>query len=1006
MITINTRFYKALFALSFVFFALFAMSGLSVQAQTQDPVVLTDDQDEYPLDLHIALLEDPAGQLTIEDVSSPEFNQRFTTNETADLNLGLVDTTYWVRFPVRNETEYANEWWLQIAAFELQDVSIYFPLPDGTPGYEMKQGGNAISVEDKDTNHYYPVFQISIPLEAEQMIYLRVESRRINLPLTLWSTTGFNHQTQKDFMILGIYWGILFIMTGYNFFLFLVLREKSYLYYVLFLANLLLVDILRKYLPQVWPYEIGIPPAIVTTAVTTLMVIFLLQFTATFLLTKDHTPRLHRFIGGLQIGLIITASLAMLWFAITIFVTIWLVFILLSIAAVFISGFVILGQGYRPARYFVLGLAMLLASIFLSILAVLGFVSTSYTQYIVNIGIVLMAFLMSLALADRINIIKQEQAKAQADVVQNQQAMLQLKDDFTVTLQQTNEELTRNIGKREKAEAETRQRNRELTLLNQVIAATIVSEEPETVLDIACRELVQAFRLTQAVAVLANEDISAVRVVADYHPAGLYPILGQTLVVEGNPLLEYLATHKEPLAVEDAQNDPLTSSIRTLLQMRNTASILMCPLIVDKEIVGGISLASEKPRQFAADELALILSVAEQVSGALARIRLAEERQQLEAQYYQVQKMEAVGRLAGGIAHDFNNLLVPIMGYVELAMIKLTPKHDIYANLEQVYKAAERAASLTQQILAFSRKQVLTIQPVNLNEIVTDFEKMLARLIGENIDLQISLASSLYQVKADRSQIEQILLNLVVNARDALHNEGKIIIETDNVFLDEKYSEVSSGPYVMLAVSDNGCGMDAETQRHIFEPFFTTKDISKGTGLGLSTVHGIVKQHGGHIWVYSEPEIGTAFKIYFPCEEEFGVQSKPQQVVADSLFGDETILLVEDDEQVRSLTRNVLQTYGYYVLEAHDGEAALALAATYSEPIHLLLTDVIMPGMNGKLLADKLTKIRPELKVLYMSGYAEEMIMHQNALEPGINLLQKPFNTKLLAQELRRVLSQ
>lgn len=424
--------------------------------------------------------------------------------------------------------------------------------------------------------------------------------------------------------------------------------------------------------------------------------------------------------------------------------------------------------------------------------------------------------------------------------------------------------------------------------------------------------------------------------------------------------------------------------------------------------MGGVSLGSNKPRHFSADELDLVQSVAEQVAGALTRIRLVEERQRLEAQYYQAQKMDAIGSLAGGIAHDFNNLLVPIIGYVELAMVKLTANHELYPNLERVYKAAERAAALTQQILAFSRKQVLDIKPVNLNDIVTDFKKMLERLIGENIDLQTSLAPSLHPVKVDCSQIEQILMNLAVNARDAMPNGGKLIIETDNVFLDEKYTElyaeVIPGPYVMVAVSDSGCGMDDETKRRIFEPFYTTKGQGKGTGLGLSTVHGIVKQHGGHIWVYSELEMGTTFKIYLPQAEE-AVQTKLSQPEHASQVGTETVLVVEDEEEVRNLVSGTLETYGYEVLKAENAEEGLRIAAAYPTPIDLLLTDVIMPGMNGRELFQQVSTIRPEIKVLYMSGYTDSMIVRDGVLEEGTNYLQKPFTIHGLTQKVRMVLN-
>jgi len=946
---------------------LFITLGLLVRVQAQGPVVLTDEQDEYPLGLHLGILEDPTRQLTIEDVASPEFDRQFVPNQSPEFNLGLVDSVYWARFQVNNQTDQTNEWWLEIANSDINNIAVYYPHPDGRPGFVVKRADDPLAAHE--TSHYHTVFQLSLPPQSKEVIYLRVEDRRINLPMTLWSGTGFITESQKDFMIQGLYWGILFIMAGYNFFLFLTLRDKGYLFYVLFMLNLLLADIVRKYLPtQIqWPSQISVNTTIILLFIAALIFIFLLQFAATFLMTKTYAPHLHRILVGLQIGL---GGIFLLWVmaGTTLLIVIWLTLVLLSMAMVFITALAVWRRGYRSARYFVLGLGMFLGAVFISIWAVLGFLPTLYIEYAVHIGIISMALLMSLALADRINIIKKE---------------------------------------REQAEAETSQRNRELTLLNRVIAATTSAMEPETVLDAVCGELVRAFNLTHAIAVLASEDNSEIMVVADHHTEDQPSLLGYSFPVEGNPLLEHIVAHKEPLAVEDAQHDPRTASIRQLLRLRNTISLLMFPLIVENEAIGGINLSSNKPRRFSTDELNLVQSVAEQVTGALTRIRLIEERQQLEAQYYQTQKMDAIGSLAGGIAHDFNNLLVPIIGYVELAMVKLTANHELYRNLEHVYKAAERAAALTQQILAFSRKQVLEIKPVNLNDIITNFEGMMGRLIGEDIDLQTSLELSLHLAKVDRSQMEQILMNLAVNARDAMPNGGKLIIETGNVLLDEKYTEsyaeVLPGPYVMVAVSDTGCGMDDETKRRIFEPFYTTKDQGKGTGLGLSTVHGIIKQHRGYIWVYSEPEVGTTFKIYLPQARET-VPSKLSESEHVPLVGTETVLVVEDEEGVRNLVSGTLEAYGYQVLQAKNAEEGLQLAST-STHIDLLLTDVIMPGMNGRELYEQINAIRPQVKVLYMSGYTDNMIVRDGILEEGTNYLQKPFTIQGLTQKVRTVLS-
>ncbi|HZW93418.1 MAG TPA: ATP-binding protein [Candidatus Eremiobacteraceae bacterium] len=387
------------------------------------------------------------------------------------------------------------------------------------------------------------------------------------------------------------------------------------------------------------------------------------------------------------------------------------------------------------------------------------------------------------------------------------------------------------------------------------------------------------------------------------------------------------------------------------------------------------------------------------------------ERHALEQQLQQSQKMEAVGRLAGGIAHDFNNLLMVISGYSEFLLDRLGPEPELRAPAQEIASAAGRASTLTRQLLAFSRKQMLAPKILDLNGVVTENLKMLTRMIGEDIELVMIPASGLGAVRADAGQIEQVIMNLAVNARDAMPSGGKLTIETSNVSLDDEHARVQAplkpGNYVMLAISDTGAGMDSETQSHIFEPFFTTKG-PKGTGLGLSTVYGIVKQSGGYIWVNSEPGKGTTFKIYLPRVAE--AVEIPAEVVAASQSvatepGTETILVVEDEANLRYLARQFLEKQGYRVIEAADGAVALQIAVAHEGIIHLLLTDVIMPGMNGRELAQRISEIRPNTKVLYMSGYTENVIGRNGTLDAGIRLLQKPFTLRDLNARVREVLA-
>ncbi len=383
------------------------------------------------------------------------------------------------------------------------------------------------------------------------------------------------------------------------------------------------------------------------------------------------------------------------------------------------------------------------------------------------------------------------------------------------------------------------------------------------------------------------------------------------------------------------------------------------------------------------------------------------QRNQLETQLRQAQKMEAIGRLAGGVAHDFNNVLTAIFGYVDLLREDLPAGSAAQQDLGEVRKAAERAAGLTRQLLAFSRQQVLEPIVLNVNDLVEDFEKMLGRVIGEDVELRLALGKDVGNVRADPGQLDQVIMNLVVNARDAMPTGGKLILETANAELTEQYAElhqpVVPGPYVMLAVSDTGTGMTPEVKARVFEPFFTTKERGKGTGLGLSTVYGIVKQSGGYVWVYTEQGRGTTFKIYLP-RVDAPAKQLPRAAEPGSVAGTETVLIAEDDAILRPLVRALLEKLGYRVLEGGNAAEALDSARRHQGPIHLLVADVVMPGASGRDLARELAQSRPATRVLYVAGYTDDAIVHHGMLEEGLNFLQKPFTPGALARKVREVL--
>lgn len=400
----------------------------------------------------------------------------------------------------------------------------------------------------------------------------------------------------------------------------------------------------------------------------------------------------------------------------------------------------------------------------------------------------------------------------------------------------------------------------------------------------------------------------------------------------------------------------------------------------------------------------------ESVGRVLKQARMHESLHRTEEQLRYAQKMEAIGRLAGGVAHDFNNLLTVIIGYGELAAERLEGDHPARADLEEIRQAAERSAALTHQLLAFSRQQTVNPQIIDLNVVVPNIQKMLSRLIGEDVELSTVLASDLSRVWVDGGQIEQVIMNLAINARDAMPDGGRLIIETADVELDETFStahlNVMPGRYVLLAVSDTGCGMDAVTQAHIFEPFFTTKEPGKGTGLGLATVYGIVTQSGGHVFVDSEPQHGTTFKIYFPAVKD---PAEQQLIPEDSDIdfarsGSEVILLVEDQNNVRTLARKILAGEGYRLLEAQTAEEAIHLCECEGVQIDLLLTDVIMPGQSGRQLAARFRELHPGARVLFMSGYTGELVLNSQFNSSEVPFLQKPFSAQALVQGVRSVL--
>jgi len=484
----------------------------------------------------------------------------------------------------------------------------------------------------------------------------------------------------------------------------------------------------------------------------------------------------------------------------------------------------------------------------------------------------------------------------------------------------------------------------------------------------------------------------------------------------GESLSGRVAVSGEPLVVADLANDPRLLPVHREASCRlGYRGMLAVPVKIGERVAGVLSIRTKREGGFSAEDVTVATAFAAQAAVALENSRLYQETrwayEELSAtqdQLTQARKMEAVGRLAGGVAHDFNNLLTVMIGRSQLLLRRLGTEDPTRPDIELMEQTAARAADLTRQLLAFSRKQVLRPAVLDLNAVLSNLGEMLRRLIGEDIALVTALAPALGSVKADPSQIEQILMNLAANARDAMPHGGRLTLETANVDLDAAYTRrhvgVHVGPHVMLAVSDTGIGMDSETLARIFEPFFTTKGPGQGTGMGLATVYGVVEQSGGHIWVSSEPGRGTTFKIYLPRVDEAIEPLAAEPGLAELARGHETILVVEDEPAVRALARDVLRAQGYAVLEAQHGREALRISEQHAGRIDLLLTDVVMPEMSGRELAGRLAALRPTTPVIYMSGYTDTAVVHHGVLDPGTTFLQKPLTPHALARKVRQVL--
>ena len=564
----------------------------------------------------------------------------------------------------------------------------------------------------------------------------------------------------------------------------------------------------------------------------------------------------------------------------------------------------------------------------------------------------------------------------------------------------------RDITERKLSEDALVQSHARLELLNSILSGVKLGMSVDEVIELTLARLSEYFSGLR-VAYSRIDGTGKLVVTHSVEPEGMPSRVGATEDLNHAP--DYLVAVRagETVVVGDVEDETMIDGVADGICASGARAFLNVPMQHSDDLVALLCLDSPVPRVWSMHAIMTLSEVASHLGFVLKDAEAQKTRRHLEEQLRQSQKMEAVGRLAGGVAHDFNNILTGITGYAELALAEVADP-GVRRDLEKIRQFSDRAASLTHQLLAFSRRQPLKVAAVNLNDLVKSIFEMVERLIGEDVELKFETGAELLPVRADAGQIEQVLMNLAVNSRDAMPDGGKLIIETANVHLDRSYASrhtaVIPGDYVMLSVSDTGCGIDEESQASIFEPFFTTKEQGKGTGLGLSTVYGIVKQHEGNIWVYSETDRGTCFKIYLPSFE--GDAEKPAETVETAVVprGSETVLLVEDEPRVRDAVQRALEKYGYRVLSATHPDEACDLFAEHSEEIDILLSDVVMPGYDGTQLYDNLRETHPDLPVLYMSGYTDRAVLANAILDPGMPFIQKPFAPAQLVRKVRAVL--
>ncbi|MEN6474192.1 MAG: 7TM diverse intracellular signaling domain-containing protein [Syntrophaceae bacterium] len=1012
------------------------------------PTRLTYGFSQVDLTRHMEVLEDRDGRLTIDDLLTGT-DLPFRALSDKETLIGYTRSAFWVRLRIENTGPHSLDWLLEYAQTYAHTVELYEPTAQG---YRLISTGNGRPYQERPYDALSFVFPIH-QAPGVSTYYLHIASyNRIALVFTAWSEKAMHARQLNEYILMWFAYAFVLALIMYNFVLFFFIRERSYLYYVVFLFALLLFLMSFdgtgfKYL---WPRAVWWE-SIALTALLIMQNVCAILFFQSFVHLKEHSYRQTTFLNGLivlELGL-----LAMKCAAPRLPVAQYVQPVLLVSALSMIGISIRLSRkGSRPAFYFLIAFIILLVfAILNSLMTLLVLPPSLFLHYGMHAGTGIMAVLLSLGLADRINTMrirnKEGETRYRTLFESANDAILILEDDTIIDCNHKAEEIFKcgrmdltgqsiirllpsdqpvqapssltlstmnkqpTLDHPEQMECLLRRYDgakfpaevslNRLELQGKVLIQTVIRDISERkrfldALSASEKKFSDTFRMAPQIMVITTRDEGRFIDVNDTFVkiSGFerHEVLGRT----GIELSLYQQAGDRGIIMEFLRSGKPVRNLETVFFTRDghRLPVLMSvqPVTLDDQpcLLTIISDISERKR-------------------AEEELKASEEaRRTLHEQLTQAQKMESIGRLAGGIAHDFNNLLSVILGYGSLMNAAFEKTDNVNRErIQLIIKAAERAKDLTRQLLAFGRKQVLEMKPLNLNAVITNFKDMLIRLIGEDIHLKTVLGQDIGLVNADVSQIEQVLLNLAVNARDAMQQGGTLTVETAVITLDESYAlshvPVVPGAYVMMSVSDTGCGMNAQTIDKVFEPFFTTKATGQGTGLGLAMVYGIVKQHGGYIWVYSEVGKGTTFKIYLPLIQIAQAQEKPFSPPPAVLTGTETILVVEDDPQVRALVCEMLTQYGYTVIETENVREALRLADEQGT-IHLVLTDIVMPEMSGRQVFEAVAAKRPGIKVLYMSGYTEDVIAHHGILEAGILFIQKPFSGQKLSEKVREAL--